>query len=231
MPSRLRKESVRGLWLSRDQFARFLHDGPAQSIAAIAMRINIARQLMDKDASKAFDELDQAEEQTRRASKEMRYLLFVTQAKSLRNYGLGVALQDLAEQSEETFEQQVHLEVDKKSIEGIDSDFQSLLFFMALEAMTMARKQKGVENIWLRLQLAEKDLLLLEVQYDGQGFDIPDSAKGNHPSDENDSDSLPQLVKLANGKLRFTKGDDNINRMQIWTPLNEKAAGRLRNGA
>ena len=94
------KEIVRGLWITRDQFARYLHDGPAQSIAAVAMRINIARRLVDEGSSKAIEELKQAEEQTRLAAKEMRYLLFATQASSLRSSGLVTGLEDLAEQTE-----------------------------------------------------------------------------------------------------------------------------------
>lgn len=231
MPSRSRKEKVRSLWLARDQFARYLHDGPAQSIAAIAMRLNIAKRLVDKDAAKAINELDQAEEQTRRVSKEMRYLLFTTQAKSLRSSGLVIALQDLAEQTEQTFGKQVHLNVNPKSGKGISADRQSLLFFIAVEAVTTARKHEGVENIWLRLQQVEKGLLLLEVYDDGQDFINPANVKANLPADDNDADPLKDLIDLVEGKLEIAKEEDGKSRLQIWTPLNENVAERLRHEA
>jgi len=42
---------------SRKKLARDLHDGPTQSISAIAMRINFARRLMERDQKSASEEL------------------------------------------------------------------------------------------------------------------------------------------------------------------------------
>ena len=121
------KEIVRGLWITRDQYARYLHNGPAQSIAAVAMRLNIAKRLVNESDSKAIEELNQAEQQTRQAAKEMRYLLFATQAMSLRSSGIVAGLQDLAEQTEETFGVQVHLDIDPKSDKKAQKEQESLL--------------------------------------------------------------------------------------------------------
>ncbi len=44
---------------SRKKLARDLHDGPTQSISAIAMRINFARRLMERDQKSASEELVQ----------------------------------------------------------------------------------------------------------------------------------------------------------------------------
>jgi len=208
------KEVVTNLWITRDQIARYLHDGPAQSIAAVAMRLNIAKRLVDRDNSKAIEELDQAEEQTRRAAKEMRYLLFATQAKSLRNAGLVAGMQDLAEQTKETFGVQVHLDIDPKSGKKVDKEKQSLLFLMALEAMTMARKHNGVKNIWFRLHIVEKDLLLLDKHDDGN-------------NDEIGSEAMEQLVNYVEGKIEIVLGDDDKYHLQIWLPLNNKAVERF----
>ena len=46
-----------GLGEARKELARSLHDGPTQSIAAIAMHINFVRSLMVRDPRQALDEL------------------------------------------------------------------------------------------------------------------------------------------------------------------------------
>jgi signal transduction histidine kinase len=61
---------------ARKQLARDLHDGPTQSVAAIAMRVNFARRLIDRDVNKASDELYKIEDLARRATKEIRHMLF-----------------------------------------------------------------------------------------------------------------------------------------------------------
>ena len=42
---------------SHKKLARELHDGPTQTVAAIAIRVNFARRLMDKDPKAAVEEL------------------------------------------------------------------------------------------------------------------------------------------------------------------------------
>ena len=47
---------------SRKKLARDLHDGPTQSIAAIAMRVNFARRLMERDPKATLEELYKIED-------------------------------------------------------------------------------------------------------------------------------------------------------------------------
>ena len=56
---------------ARKQLARDLHDGPTQSVAAIAMRVNFARRLIDRDVHAAGDELFKIEDLARRTTKEI----------------------------------------------------------------------------------------------------------------------------------------------------------------
>ena len=51
---------------ARKKLARDLHDGPTQSVAAMAMRINIVRRLVQKDPKSALDELSRIEELAQR---------------------------------------------------------------------------------------------------------------------------------------------------------------------
>jgi len=100
-----------------------------------------------------------------------------------------------------------------------------------VEVVTAARKHDGVENIWLRLQLVEKDLLLLEVHDDGQDYVKSENVKEDLQADENGADSLKEFIELVDGKLEISMGEDNKTRVQIWMPLNENVAERLRDGA
>ncbi len=61
---------------ARNRLARDLHDGPTQSIAAIAMRVNFAKRLFEKDPDAASQELDKVENLARRTTKEIRHMLF-----------------------------------------------------------------------------------------------------------------------------------------------------------
>src|SRR4030095_13467728 len=61
---------------ARKKLARDLHDGPTQSVAAMAMRVNLARRMMAKDVNEATNELVKIEELAHRTTKEIRHMLF-----------------------------------------------------------------------------------------------------------------------------------------------------------
>ncbi len=212
MPNLDRKKLVKGQQLAREQLARYLHDTAAQSIASIAMRLNIARRLMDEDASKAIDALEQAEEQARQSSKEIRYLLFVMQGKTLNETNLLDALQELAAQTEALYGQQTHLHIENDVVSKLNGEDQSLLFFTILELITIARKKQNMENLWLSLRHSENDALLLEARDDGEAKSL---------IDEKRFDILNDLLELIAGRVELEQGGAEGSILKLWFPLSE----------
>jgi Signal transduction histidine kinase len=77
----------------RKKLARDLHDGPTQSIAAIAMRLNYVRMLLERqqDLNQTMEELTKIEELARRTTKEIRQMLFTLRPLILETQGLRAA--------------------------------------------------------------------------------------------------------------------------------------------
>ncbi|HEX2696687.1 MAG TPA: histidine kinase, partial [Anaerolineales bacterium] len=86
---------------ARKKLARDLHDGPTQSVAAMAMRINIARRMVEKDSKNAMDELTKIEELAHRTTKEIRHMLFTLRPLILESQGLSAALKSMADKMRE----------------------------------------------------------------------------------------------------------------------------------
>jgi signal transduction histidine kinase len=97
---------------ARKKLARDLHDGPTQSIAAIAMRVNFARRLMERDTRAAADELSKIEDLARRTTKEIRHMLFTLRPLVLESQGLTAAFESMSEKMKETYAQAVAVSVD-----------------------------------------------------------------------------------------------------------------------
>jgi signal transduction histidine kinase len=91
--------------------ARDLHDGPTQSVAAIAMRVNLARRMMKKNVKGTEEELEKIEELAHRTTKEVRHMLFTLRPLILESQGLTAALEAMAEKMRETFGQNVIINV------------------------------------------------------------------------------------------------------------------------
>jgi signal transduction histidine kinase len=157
---------------ARKKLARDLHDGPTQSIAAIAMRVNYVRTLQNQDPKLVADELGRIEELARRTTKEIRHMLFTLRPLILETQGLRAALEQYIVKKVETDpEPAMHFEAQSGVDRALGKDAQGIIFYIIEEAISNARKHARANNIWIRLR-QERGVFTAEVQDDGRGFDL-----------------------------------------------------------
>ena len=212
------------------QLARNLHNGPIQSVAAIAMRVNLARRLLSKDAAAAGEELYKLEDLARRTTKEIRHMLFTLKPQALETSGLAAALKDLASQIQEGYEQQVGIEADPAAAQGMDLSRQGVLFYIAVEALNNARMHAQAKNIQVKLSRPEREIVLLEVQDDGVGFDVAEAETRGKEEDHLGLRMMRQRAELINGVMRLDSQKGDGTKLRVWAPLSEEAGERLRQG-
>jgi signal transduction histidine kinase len=230
---RLNEEKLRIVGIqeqAQQQLARDLHDGPTQSVAAIAMRVNLIRRLVKDNAVAADTELQKLEELARRTTKEMRHMLFSLRPKSLESGGLVLALEDLTKQTQETFGQTVTLEATAEAVRRMDLGRQGVLFHIAAEAISNARKHANAKLIAVKLDLVEEGIALLEIRDDGTGFDLDVSPQTQSARKNLGLATLRERVELVNGIVSIESEKGRGTRIRIWVPLDEDAAERLRYG-
>jgi len=190
---------------ARKKLARDLHDGPTQSVAAMAMRVNIVRRIMTKDVKAAGEELAKIEDLAQRTTKEIRHMLFTLRPLILESQGLGAALKSMADKMKETYGQNVVIEVDDNIAKQMEIGKQGVAFYIAEEAVNNARKHANASAIGVRFRAVEAGLVLLEIVDNGTGFDV----KAVVESYENRSSSslgmvnLRERTELINGLLHI----------------------------
>jgi signal transduction histidine kinase len=215
---------------ARKKLARDLHDGPTQSVAALAMRVNFARRLMERDNKAASEELYKVEELARRTTKEIRHMLFTLRPLVLESQGLIAALESMAEKMRETFSQNVIIEADQNIVHQIEMSKQVVVFYIAEEAVNNARKHAQADHIWVRLRPAEDDLAILEIEDDGSGFDIGgvDSTYENRGS--LGMVNMRERAELINGILRIESASEKGTIISLLIPITDEAAEYLHRG-
>jgi signal transduction histidine kinase len=92
---------------AQKKLARDLHDGPIQTIAAITMRVNFARRLIERDPEEAAEELKRVEDMSRQTTREIRHMLFTIRPLILERSGLIAALYQLSDKENEIHHQNV----------------------------------------------------------------------------------------------------------------------------
>lgn len=214
---------------ARKKLARDLHDGPTQSVAAMAMRVNLARRMIDRDPKAAQDELDKIEDLARRTTKEIRHMLFTLRPLVLESQGLKAALQAMADKMKETYGQDVIIQVDEKMAEQIEMGKSGVIFYIAEEAVNNARKHAHASHIWVRLKPLPKqsEIAFLEIADDGVGFDVAAVHKSYDKRGSLGMVNLRERTELVNGMLNIDSAPGKGARIQVFVPLTEEAADML----
>jgi signal transduction histidine kinase len=211
---------------ARNKLARDLHDGPAQSIGAIAMRVNFARRLVTREPKSASDELYKIEELARRTSKEIRQMLFTLRPLILESEGLSAALKDLAAKMQETHHQQVIVEADPKVEEQMEVGKQGVVFFIVEEAVNNARKHAKAPHIYVRLR-KRGEMALLEIQDDGVGFDVQAVEEDYQRRGSLGMINLQERAEMVGGVLRIDSAPGRGTNVTVSIPLSVEAADRI----
>lgn len=214
---------------ARKKLARDLHDGPTQSISALAMRVNYARRLMERDPEAGQEELYRIEELARRTTQEIRHMLFTLRPLILESQGLRAALEAMAEKMRETYSQSVVICVDPRIASELELNKQAVLFNIAEEAVNNARKHAEAPTIWVKLDPVDEGLGLLEIEDNGKGFNLGEVDAFYEKRGSLGLVNMRERAELVNGILTIDSSLGQGTRIRLVFPFTEEAADRLRN--
>lgn len=216
---------------ARKKLARDLHDGPTQSVAAIAMRLNIMRRLLAKDVKAASEEVVKLEELAHRTTKEIRHMLFTLRPLILESQGLVAAIQAMADKMMETYSQKVTHNIEERVTTQLEMGKQGVIFYIIEEAVNNARKHAAAEVIAVSLTQMEPGIALLEIADNGLGFDVKavTEAYDKRANSSLGMVNLRERSELVNGLLQIDSAPGKGTKIQVYIPLTEEAADRLLN--
>jgi len=226
----LRQEKERLIEVQEEaqkKLARDLHDGPTQAVAALAMRANFVRRLVERDAKAAGEELFKMEDLARKTTKEIRHMLFTLRPLVLESQGLTAALVQLAEKVKETHGQNVIVEAQPNIDDRLEMNHQGVLFYIVEEAVNNARKHAQAEHIWVRLKI-HNDVLGVDIQDDGVGFNVGAVDTNYDRRGSLGMVNMRERAEMVNGIVRIDSAEGRGTRVMVYVPLTEAARERLR---
>lgn len=203
---------------ARKKLARDLHDGPTQSVAAIAMRLNFTRTLLKRNPGRVDDELEKIEELARKTTKEIRHMLFTLRPLVLETQGLAPALEQYVQKLRESDDSiEVILEAGRLT-DRVSKDVQGVIFYLIEEAVNNARKHAQARHIWVRLHENAKELLA-EVRDDGVGFEVQAVQASYDKRGSLGMINMNERAQLVNGTLAVASAPGQGTRVTLTMPL------------
>ncbi len=153
----------------RKRLARDLHDGPAQVLASIAMRLDFARKLLIHEPEKVDEELRGTGEQVARVTRDVRDMLFDLRPLVLESEGLAVALERFLERFKSLGGPRMHLLGEYR--QRLPYLTEATVFAITQEAVNNVLKHARARNCWIELR-EDPHALVVRVRDDGVGFDV-----------------------------------------------------------
>jgi two-component system, NarL family, sensor kinase len=148
----------------RRRIALFLHDGPVQSLAGVALMLDASLDLIERgDLDEARSIIDRALERTRSTVGELRDLSFNLEPVVLRDHGVAAALDALGESRAR--EHGIELSFDIAAVDELGEREQAALYQIAREALEEAIR-RGPPSRFEMSATADADALHLVIRDD-----------------------------------------------------------------
>ncbi|MCR4407786.1 MAG: GAF domain-containing sensor histidine kinase [Anaerolineae bacterium] len=155
---------------AQKRLARDLHDGPAQTLAAMIMNIGFIQTLLQRDPSRVPEELEKLQQIATKALSQVRNALFELRPVILETQGLQAALESYVERLRTTEGMTIHLNV-RGLDERVPAKVEQICFAIVQEAVGNIKKHAEAKQVWIGVERRAKDLIV-GIRDDGKGFDV-----------------------------------------------------------
>lgn len=198
--------------LERRKIARELHDGPAQTLAAVLMQLDFLQGLGGQDLDSLQQKLDLIKGMSRECLNEIRRILFDLKPVLLEE-DFYHSLQEYLRELQFKYNLQVEFSQigEKKKYDLLIS---GSLFRIIQEAMSNIRKHAHTEKATLRLEDSGNKITLI-IQDQGAGFDPQKEA----PEDSYGILSMKERVQLLGGVMKIDSEPGAGTQITIIVPL------------
>ena len=200
----------------RQRLARDMHDTVSQTLYSLALFAQTGREATeDGDAERLAFSLENLQQTTLQALREMNLLLYELRPANLEQEGLHRALEQRLNTVERRTNVQLSVQIDE--LAGLDPHAETELYYIAVEALNNVLKHAAANNVTLLLT-QDGAQVLVRVCDDGSGFEPAQHMGGMGLR------NIADRVARLNGRLSITSARGAGTCLDVAIPL--EASGR-----
>jgi len=218
------KKQQLGIWIiqaqeeERRRISRELHDGPAQNLANIVMRLELMERLWDQDIERVRRELSDLKQIVRQNLTDIRRVIFDLRPMALDDLGLVPAIKRyLADYGEK-----YGLAIDFLFFgeeRRLDLAREVAIFRLVQEAVTNVRKHAMTGRAQIKLEMAPEKVTVV-VKDNGRGFDV--NRVREQKGERLGLLGMEERVGLLGGKLHVQSAIGQGTRVIIEVPVRQE---------
>ena len=202
----------------RKRIARDIHDGPAQAVVNLSLKIELAKKFLQNSMfEKGIAEMDSLNSAIKATTKEIRTILYDLKPSYLET-GLIAALDNRFKIYEESTGTKIAF-----NVQGDDSSIEyylaSTLYRMVQESLSNIYKHAKAKSIIVDFSVDENRIYVV-VTDDGVGFDMEEQRKKTHTLKGGFGlGGLRERAELVKGKVDIKSAPDKGTSISICIPL------------
>jgi len=202
----------------RKRMAREIHDGPAQSLANLVLRTEIAeRMLVKQEFQLVQEELMELKSQVRSGLEEIRKIIFNLRPMALDDLGLVPTLRKFVQDFEEKTKIRAVFETSGRELR-MPSAMEAAVYRLVQEAFSNALKHASPTYVSLEMTFFPKRILIV-IQDNGVGFDVEQTMARSKTSSHYGLIGMHERVELLNGKMDIESARGQGTKITISIPV------------
>jgi len=199
----------------RRRLARELHDGPAQMLANLVLRLDIAERMIDGDREQVRAELQDIKGLVKETLRDLRRSMFNLRPMALDDLGLVPTLRGYVESLKEQSGLNVELRVMGRE-RRLSPTAEAALFRVVQEAIHNAQRHARCQQVIVRVEFGPQGVGLV-IEDDGVGFD-PEAVTPGSGESGLGLLHMRERVHLLQGRLRVQSAPGRGTKVRVLVP-------------
>jgi signal transduction histidine kinase len=201
----------------RKELARDFHDGPAQTLAAMIMGIELLEALPGRTSKSVAEGLAELKTMATKTLHQVRNMIFELRPVILKTRGLEPALHSYVERLREAEDMNIHLKVEGLE-ERLSPRLEEICFSIIQEAISNVKRHANEKNVWLTA-IRRGDEFQVLVKDDGEGFDLVKVEQSYDRRGKLGLLNMRERAEMIGGRLSIESAPGNGTTITLNVPL------------
>jgi signal transduction histidine kinase len=202
----------------RTRFAREIHDGLAQDLGFLVLKIGAALKLLQRDKKiEVRRELLEVTRQLRRDTREVRRMIFALRPFDIESQGFMPALEKYMKEFAQLHDIELHINL-RGEITGLSPKMETALFRLVQESLNNIRKHAHATQAWIDLNIHDQRAWL-EVKDNGKGFLVASVLKNARERGSFGLTQMRERVERGGGTFNIESAPHNGTYIRVELPV------------
>jgi len=202
----------------RRRVAREIHDGPAQTLANIVLRLEIAEKLLELDTSRAKSELQDLKNLVRANLQDIRRIIFDLRPMALDDLGIVPAISKYLDNFQDNYRINCDLRIEGRERRLLPA-MEVALFRLVQEGMTNVAKHAQTAKVEICLTYKDEWTIATIRDY-GKGFEV--NTAMNSPGEHFGLVGMRERVEMFSGYFSIQSTMGKGTTIELSIPSNQE---------